>query len=98
MLSTDLSILELEALIGPMEPIPCEHLQHEIRPKLHDGPAVEYVRGSHSCGYKGPVRPVCQKWVDHAKTNVMMHCPNCREVDWSLTLNTFLGPINGRSA
>lgn len=99
MLSNDLSILELEALVGPMEPIPCEHSQHITRPDMHSGDAIFYVQ--HHCSYcQGgySAKAMCQPFIDRVNLNARMKCMFCSESSNALDVITILGPVNGTVA
>jgi hypothetical protein len=96
MLSTDLSVLEIEALVGPMEPIPCEHIAHDTQGFGHGGNAEYYVKGFHlGCGYDGPMKAVCKPYADWMISNLPARCTKCQEESTGLEVLKIVGRIDG---
>lgn len=97
MIDYDLSVLEIEALVGPMEPVPCEHLEHSLPQHFdsHGGNASHYVQSFCLCGRIGKVTAVCTPWINLVKSNAQMICPACMQNHPALTVVKILGPLNG---
>lgn len=72
-----ISELDIATLLETVkdEPPPCEHSGHQLRPRLHDGPAVYIVRVSRcSCGRPPCTRKFCARVVERA---LYLRCSIC---------------------
>lgn len=94
-MSTALDI-DISALVGGMDAIPCEHHQHNTRPTHTDEPASHYAKSRcPKCGDEGPVSAVCPGYVAVIRSGVEMRCPTCKYVAPSFGIVTILGPVGG---
>lgn len=90
--------LDIAALVGEMESIPCEHHQHKTRPAHTDEPASHYA-SSHcdKCGFDGvQAAAICPGYVRLIRSGAPLQCIGCRRIAPAFDLITILGPIGGQ--
>lgn len=89
--------IDLSILVGPMEPIVCEHSNHHTNPILHDrGPATHYVQARHEdCGWT-VMYAACARWVEMITLyrDEYLRCMGCK-TQMPVSGITVLGPVNG---
>lgn len=87
--------LDIAAMVGEMEALPCEHSQHGDPNCAHDdGPATHYIKSDcESCQVKLPVRPVCAAYVSLVRANGPMHCTDCGREGVAADFITILSPV-----
>lgn len=94
-MSTELDV-DIAALVGEMDAVPCEHHQHGTRPAHTDEPASHYGRGTcPKCGEGGTVAALCPGFVALIRSGAIMRCPNCKHSAPSFEIVTILAPIGG---
>lgn len=86
--------LDLEALVGEMPTVPCEHPDHTTDPDWHHGAASVYAQGHcTTCDRTGPLFASCQKFIDFALAGDLI-CAKCNQVDQGVRVLHILGPVN----
>jgi hypothetical protein len=86
--------LDIAALVGEMEELPCEHGEHQTDPIWHDqGPSSHYLRGACDCGREPVVFAACNKFVDHVTANCIMRCSKCKIERPATDFLTVLAPV-----
>lgn len=90
--------MDLAALVGELEDVPCEISNHDTDWFWHDeGPATHYVRAfCPTCGDVA-VKAICQRLTDAILRNVDGCCSKCG-TDIPASSVTILGPVNGRAS
>lgn len=92
-MSTDLD-LDLAALVGPMNAIPCEHALHDEPASGHHGPATHYVRKQcKGCEKKPTVYPACRGFIDMLTAYKAWECPRCDSFGPAASFITVLGQV-----
>ena len=93
-LETD-TLLDIAALVGEMEALPCESAGHgTVRRSHDDGPATHYGRfHCPACGAVG-VKSYCATFVQWIQSATTLNCFKCRTVVPSSLLVTIIGPVN----
>ena len=96
-MSTALDI-DLAALVGEMDAVPCEHHQHGTRPSHTDEPASHYGKSNcPKCGNGGIVAALCPGYVALVRSGVTMQCPACKHTAPAFEVVIILGPVGGPS-
>lgn len=89
--------VDIAALVGEMEAVPCEHYQHGIRATHTDEPASHYAQGKcPTCKGQGTVTAVCPGFVRLVLSGAQMKCAGCSSIHPSTDLITILGPVSGK--
>lgn len=86
------TLIDISALVGEMEAIPCESLGHNWQYPMHDsGPADSYFKVECAeCSY-AVVKAYCRAFTQHLQTGGKAACPTC----WTMFASiTPLGPVN----
>lgn len=88
--------IDVSALVGEMEAVPCEHHAHTREPAFHtDEPASHYVQAHcKSCGHVSDVKAMCPGFVATVRANVPVRCARCRVIAHGVESTTILGPVN----
>lgn len=93
-MSTETDV-DIAALVGPFEPTPCEHSQHTVEVRWHDGGAATHYMAA-GCPYcHKPVMTIaiCEKFTNFIRANGPMFCTECGYTGFSSELSTILGPV-----
>ncbi|MCO4257357.1 hypothetical protein [Pseudarthrobacter cellobiosi] len=94
-MSTSLD-LDISALVGEMDAVPCEHTQHGLHPLHTDSPASHYVRvHCPSCPYDSGVFAACQGFIAAVLANMTGRCFGCDTTTPASEAVTILGPVGG---
>jgi hypothetical protein len=75
------SRIDIHFLVGHMDPVQCDHMEHG-QPKVHhSGPARYYVKmACPGCGDYWPLFAVCKTYVDFCLSGGMLFCKGCRKM------------------
>lgn len=89
--------LDIEALVGEMDAVPCEHPEHATDTIVHpDEPASHYVRGHcPACNRTGAVVAVCPGFVAWIIADRKVRCVVCEDVKPASQAVAILGPVGG---
>jgi hypothetical protein len=86
--------ISLELLVGEMEELGCEHVQHVTHKAVHNGPATHYSRRECKfCGDVGEVEAVCQPYTDHVAQGRPLQCMVCLEQGPAQQIRKILAPV-----
>lgn len=88
--------LDLAALVGELEDVPCESLTHATHPE-HGGAATHYARvHCPECSYSD-LKAYCGPFVEFIKNDGPIRC-FCERLLPASRIFTILGPVNGRAS
>lgn len=87
--------IDIAALVGEMEAIPCEHPEHTTRPTHTDEPASHYVQGKKcpNCNCVGVTIAACPGYVLLVTSPVRLQCLGCGHRAPASDLVAILGPV-----
>lgn len=88
--------LDIEALVGEMEAVPCEHPEHGTDRIHPDEPASHYMRGRCPvCERTGAIVAICSGFVAWIAANKPLRCVACGDVKLASEVVTIIGPVGG---
>lgn len=71
--------IDVRFLVGHMEPVPCDHIEHGQPNVHHEGIARYYVRmRCPGCSSDWPLFAACKKYVDFCLSGGSLFCRVCR--------------------
>lgn len=86
---------DIEALVGELEDVACEHSQHGEHPSHTDQPASHYIHGRcPNCEPQGTVYPACPGFVVATMLYEYILCRRCNTQSPTNECFTILGPVN----
>lgn len=94
-MSTSLDV-DIAALVGEMEAVPCEHHQHGVSPAHSDEPASHY--GQSQCAHcmeDAVIAAICPGYVAAVRSGRPLQCPGCKRVAPAFEFITILGAVGG---
>jgi hypothetical protein len=87
--------VDIAAMVGEMEALPCEHSQHGTgHPNHNDGPATHYILPTHGCAPHMQAYPACGRMIAFIQSGRFNHCGTCGGVGLASDMWTVLGPVN----
>ncbi|GGH93931.1 hypothetical protein ACFFGR_09475 [Arthrobacter liuii] len=87
--------IDVAALVGEMDAVPCEHSQHTVTKLFHDdGPATHYIRAIHPCQPPSHAFAACQKMVNTIRAALTVICGSCGAITTANEAHEILGPVN----
>lgn len=94
-MSTELDI-DIAAIVGEMDDVPCEHSQHGVHKYHSDEPASHYV-WAHCRGCSDPAKvyAACPRYVQTLITIANHRCTRCGNIAPTSEVFKILGPVNG---
>lgn len=87
--------IDLAALVGEMDAMPCESLDHGRVPDVHDdGPATSYAKiRCSNCGYGGHIKAYCSTFTAAIRNDCLIQCISCFGVLPASRIITIIGPV-----
>lgn len=87
--------IDVAALVGEMDAVPCEFPQHGHHPIHTDEPASHYARSKcPTCGRDTGVLAACPGFIAATRANLYGICRICKSGHNALEVITILGPVN----
>ena len=88
--------LDIEALVGELPAVPCEHPEHDTDPIHPDEPASHYMRGHCPvCKRTGAVVAICSGFLAWIAADKPLRCVACSDIRPASEVVIILGPVGG---
>lgn len=87
--------IDVAALVGEMEAVPCGHWCHAEDFLFHsDEPASHYGQTWCHCGYVSEVTPLCPGYIRTIASGIMTRCRACSHIGPGKEFVRILGPVS----
>jgi len=88
------TLIDIAAMVGEMDAVPCEHVLHNEPASGHHGPATHYVQKQcRGCEKAPTVYPACRGFIDMLAAYKEWECPKCDSFGPASEFIAVLGPV-----
>lgn len=85
--------IDVAALVGGMDAVPCESLGHRYQTEVHGGPATAYARANCPCCGWAVVKAYCEPFTQFIAEGGLIRCSECAGAYPALGNVAILGPV-----
>lgn len=86
--------VDVAALVGEMDAVPCESLGHRSQTDAHAGNATHYAKAHCPRCDREFVKAYCEPFTEYIVQGGWIKCANCEGVYPAFRNVTILGPVN----